>query len=400
MDSEIGKRKGFKSGVFTTLVVVFLIGVALVFVARFNNIHLMVYRSTSTQSSEKGIDLDQVVGKLQSINELIGSVFIFDYEVDDTIDGLYKGYLSGLGDKYTDYYNAEEYKQLQESNSGSYKGIGVTISGADGKMMIVEVHEGPAKEAGILADDEIKAVNDKDISNFKTTTEVVKEIRGNDQTTVKLTMYRASTNKTFDCELVLRDLTQETVNYHMEDTKNKVGYLQITQFEEVTAAQFKEGIKALQEQGMKSLILDLRNNPGGLLTSVVEIADELLPEGLILSIEDKNGQTKEYKSDSKYLNIPMTVLVNENSASASEVLSGAIKDHKVGTLVGVKTYGKGIVQNVFPLGDGSAVKTTTAKYYTPSGNYIHGVGINPDIEQTDDSKVLQTALDYLLNESE
>ena len=184
---------------------------------------------------------------------------------------------------------------------------------------------------------------------------------------------------------------------------SKVGYLQITKFEDVTTEQFENAMKALDKKGMESLVLDLRDNPGGTLSSVVNVADYLLPKGKILSIEDKNGNKKEYKSDASAFGKPMAVLINGNSASASEVLAGAIKDYKAGTLIGTTSFGKGIVQNIYSLSDGSGLKLTTAKYYTPAGNYIHGKGIEPDIkiEQSKDTKndnVLNKAIETLTKE--
>jgi carboxyl-terminal processing protease len=202
-------------------------------------------------------------------------------------------------------------------------------------------------------------------------------IRGEEGTTVTITLQRDE--EVLDVEVTRRQIDVETVTYRM--LEDNIGYIQVDEFDEVTANQFSTALDALTAQGMEALVVDIRNNPGGLLNVVVDMLDEILPEGIIVSVKDKNGVAQEYKSDAETrLNVPMAVLINGNSASASEILAGAIKDYEYGTLIGTTTFGKGIVQTIFPLEDGDAVKLTTAKYFTPNGNYIHGVGIDPDIE--------------------
>jgi carboxyl-terminal processing protease len=399
--NEQTQTKGFLSGILCSLAVICAVFIALVCVVKFGNYHILIYKSSSSENTEAvdAIDLSEVVSKIESINQLIDDVYLFDYDTTDMVDNIYKGYVAGIGDPYTSYYTEEEYQSLMESSTGTYKGIGVSISSEDGKILIKEVFaDGPAQKAGIVAEDEIKGVNGKDVSEFETVSDLVQEIRGNDATKATLTIYRSSTDETMEVELTLEDVDTNTVNYKMLD--NGIGYLQITKFETVTIDQFKNAMEDLKSQGMTSLTLDLRDNPGGTLTAVVDIADYLLPEGNILSIEDKNGNTKEYTSDASALDMPMTVLINGNSASASEVLAGAIKDYGAGTLIGTKSFGKGIVQNIYPLGDGTGVKITIAKYYTPAGNYIHGEGITPDIEieeeeNSKEDKVLEKAIEVL-----
>lgn len=396
-------KKGFFKGMLLTFIAFVL---AFVLLTKVGNYHFVVYHATSGNTDSKAvtvsdIDFGSVVSKIRSLNKIIEDTYLFEYDTNEVVEDLYKGYIAGLNDKYTSYYTKEEYNDLMSDSSGTYKGIGVSISKEeDERILIKEVFaNSPAKKAGIEVDDELKAVNDKDISKFETTTDIVKEIKGNDK--AKLKVYRASTDKTLEVEVELADVDQNTVNYKMLD--NKVGYLQITKFEDVTTEQFKSAMKALDKKGMESLVLDLRDNPGGTLTSVVNVADYLLPKGKILSIEDKNGNKKEYKSDASAFGKPMAVLINANSASASEVLAGAIKDYKAGTLIGTTSFGKGIVQNIYSLSDGSGLKLTTAKYYTPAGNYIHGKGIEPDIkiEQSKDTKkdnVLNKAIETLTKE--
>ena len=397
------EKKGFFKGMLLTFIAFVL---AFVLFVKVGNYHIVVYHATTGNTDSKAvtvsdIDFSSVVSKIRSLNKIIEDTYLFDYDTNEVVEDLYKGYIAGLNDKYTSYYTKEEYNDLMSDSSGTYKGIGVSISKEeDGRILIKEVFaDSPAKKAGIEVDDELKAVNDKEISKFETTTDIVKEIKGNDK--AKLKVYRASTDKTLEVEVELADVDQNTVNYKMLDSK--VGYLQITKFEDVTTEQFENAMKALDKKGMESLVLDIRDNPGGTLSSVVNVADYLLPKGKILSIEDKNGNKKEYKSDASAFGKPMAVLINGNSASASEVLAGAIKDYKAGTLIGTTSFGKGIVQNIYSLSDGSGLKLTTAKYYTPAGNYIHGKGIEPDIkiEQSKDTKndnVLNKAIETLTKE--
>ena len=392
-------KKGFLGGMLVTF---FAFVFAFVLFIKVGNYHLVVYHATSDSNDSKAvtvsdIDLNAVVSKIRSLNKIIEDTYLFDYDTTELVEDLYKGYITGLDDKYSSYYTKEEYDELMSDSSGTYKGVGVSISKEDDKILIKEVFsDSPAKKAGIKVGDELKEVNGKDISKFETTSDIVKEIKNGDS--AKLKIYRSSTDKTLEVEVELAEVDQNTVKYKMLD--ENIGYLQITKFEEVTTKQFENAMKALEKKGMTSLVLDLRNNPGGTLASVVNVADYLLPKGKILSIEDKNGKSRTYKSDASAFGKPMAVLINKNSASASEVLAGAIKDYKAGTLIGTTSFGKGIVQNIYSLSDGSGIKLTTAKYYTPAGNYIHGKGIEPDIkiEQSKDEKndnVLKKAIETL-----
>ena len=255
-------------------------------------------------------------------------------------------------------------------------------------MLINKVFEGsPAKESGLKVGDKITKVGDKevDLENYQ---DVVSDIKGEEGTKVKLTIYRESENKIFDVEVTRKSLDVPTVEHKI--LEDNIGYISISQFDRVTFDQFKLAFDSLQNTN--GLIIDLRNNPGGLLTTVNKITDMLVPEGTITYIEDKNGNRDYHKSDANYYNKPLVILVNEHSASASEVLSGAVKDFGVGKLVGQTTYGKGVVQNMYQLSDGSGVKITMAKYYTPKGVCIQGTGIEPDYKVTnpkDNSKDLQ-----------
>lgn len=301
---------------------------------------------------------------------------------DSAYDGLYSGLLDGLEDPYTEYYTKKEYESFMESTSGSYEGIGavVTYNEETKELMIVSPFIGsPAEKAGLLPGDIVRKVDDKNIKGLTMEDVVANMIRGKKGTKVTLSIYRESDNSNMDLEIKRDIITMPTVSHEMLD--DKIGYIRITGFEEVTYDQFKEALYDLEAQEQKGLIIDVRNNPGGLLNIVIDMADELLPKGLIVYTEDKNGYREQASSDEEHkFTKPLVVLANENSASASEILTGAIKDSGIGTVVGTTTFGKGLVQRIFPLEDGSAVKVTISKYYTPSGNYIHGKGIEPDVK--------------------
>lgn len=318
------------------------------------------------------------------INELTAYMDLYYYdEINDTAlqDGLYEGLLEGLDDKYSVYYNAEDYEALQVSTTGQYYGIGAGLSQDLDTMVVTvnKVYEGtPSEEAGLLKDDVIISVEDTDAASMEVS-ELVKIIRGEEGTTVHLEVYRPSADEYLSFDVERADITLPSISYEMFESQ--IGYVYINSFETETAKQFEEAVAALKQQGMQALIIDVRYNPGGMVASVVQILDDILPEGTIVYTEDKNGNRQDYTSGGdSFLDYPMAVLINGDSASASEILAGAIKDFGYGTLIGTKTFGKGIVQTIFPLKDGDAVKLTTAKYFTPNGNYIHGVGIEPDIE--------------------
>lgn len=346
--------------------------------------------------------------KLEAIEDIIDKNFYFEDEEQAKQDGLIKGYMEGLDDPYSVYYTKEEYASFMEDTDGEYVGVGVQVSqAADTKIItVVKVFDGPAKEAGIEAEDVITEVNGEDISDQDIDT-VVDKIKGDEGTEVTLTVYRASDNEDHEYTMPRRKVENPTVEYKMLD--NQIGYIEVSSFYEVTAEQYKAAVKDLESQGMEGLIVDLRGNGGGLLDIAVDMLDYMLPAGKIVYTEDKDGNiTSEYSStDDEQFTKPLAVLVNGYSASASEIFAGAIKDYGIGTLVGTNTFGKGIVQRVFPLEDGSAVKLTIAKYFTPNGNDIHKVGIKPDLEVEFDSEAykesegekdnqLQAAIDNIL----
>ena len=337
-------------------------------------------KNVVTQSGKSVLNQDS----LTKINELSAYSKLYYYnemDIKEVQDAMYAGMIEGLGDKYSVYYNEEDFTELQVSTTGQYYGIGAGLS-QDMKTMIVtitKVYAGtPSEAAGLKKDDIIVSVDGIDGTSMEVS-ELVKHIRGEKGTTVQIEVYRSSTEEylTFDVERA--DITLPSVEYQMME--ENIGYIWIDAFETETAHQFEAAVADLEAQGMEGLILDVRYNPGGMVSSVVQIADDILPEGMVVYTEDKAGNREEYKSKGEtYMDLPIVVLINEDSASAAEILAGAIKDHEYGTLIGTTTFGKGIVQTIFPLSDGDALKLTTAKYFTPSGNYIHEVGIEPDIE--------------------
>ena len=341
----------------------------------------------------------EVSSKMQELQSYIDRYFLFDYEKEDEESGIYKGMMSGLGDVYTTYYTPDEYASFMESSNGSYSGIGAMLSQDynTGIITVVKVFEGsPAEEAGIQPDDILYKVKGEEVTGEDLSL-VVTDLKGEEGTDVDISMMRGT--DVLDMTITRRSIEVPTVEYKMLD--ENIGYIAISEFDDVTDEQFIAALEDLKSQGMKNLAIDLRNNGGGLVDVTCNILDQLLPEGLIVYTEDKNGDRQEEYSDAEhYFDGKMAVLVNGNSASASEIFAGAIKDYGVGTLIGTQTFGKGIVQSLFPLSDGSAIKITVSRYYTPAGNNIHGVGITPDIilerdTESEEDNQLQKAIEVL-----
>ena len=320
------------------------------------------------------------VQKIEYLEKLIDQEYLGDVDKDEMAEGVYAGLIYGLGDVYSRYYTADEYAQETASTDGAYAGIGVSIQkNKNGGVQIAECYEGgPGAEAGLQTGDVITAINDTDVTDMELA-DVVSIIRENKDKTIVLTVFRENEEKSREISVDVTDVELPSVFGEMLD--KKTGYIQITQFTGVTPQQYKDMFAELKDKGMERLVIDLRDNPGGLLTSVCDILREILPEGLIVYTEDKDGNREEETCDGKNkLDMPLAVLVNENSASASEIFAGAVQDHGVGTIVGTTTYGKGVVQELRQLSDGSAVKLTVSNYYTPNGNSINKVGIKPDVE--------------------
>lgn len=335
------------------------------------------------REKEKQVNLtnEQVQEKLTEIEGLMNNYYLDELDEEQIETWLYKGAVAGLGDPYAAYYTEEEYQSLRDSTNGSYCGIGVEISQNmnTGIVTVVRVFEdGPAMEAGLLPGDILYKVGDTEVTGMDLTM-VVSLIKGEENTQVTVSVVRDGEADYLELSVERRTIEIQTVGSAM--LEDQIGYISITSFDDVTTAQFNKALDELEAQGIKGLVVDLRDNGGGLVSSVCAILDRLLPEGLIVYTEDKYGNREEETSDAEhYFDKPLAVLVNGNSASASEIFAGAVKDYGIGTLVGTKTFGKGIVQKIYPLHDGTAVKLTVSKYYTPKGNNIHEIGIEPDVE--------------------
>lgn len=342
---------------------------------------MLIFRPTiilGNTQYENGMSSQQMTGLLNKANRIINTIeeqyILEDLSVDDLIEGMYEGLMDVLDDQYAEYYTAEEYAEIKINTEGSYGGVGISVAGQD----IVAVYEGsPAAAAGIQPGDRLMAVEGESISGMSTE-ELRERISGQIGEVRNLTLYRPSDDSTYDVAVTLAEVEIPTVFWH--EIEDGIMYLQITSFDTVTEEQFDEAWEQMMASGMKGLILDLRNNLGGSLNAVLAVAEHLVPEGLIAYTENKQGERQEFYAEGEGIQVPMTVLVNEYSASASELLCGALKERDVATVVGTTTFGKGIVQTTWSMSDGTAYKMTTAKYYTPNGNNIHGTGIEPDIQ--------------------
>lgn len=319
--------------------------------------------------------------KLSVLKGLIDENYIGDVDEEALEEGIYKGYIQGLEDPYSVYYNEEETKDLYETTEGEYSGIGAVLSQdlESGVITLVQIYEdSPAAKAGLKDNDILTKVGDIEVTGMDLS-EVVTYIKGEKGTDVDLTVLRGEDAEEITVTATRDTVEAQTVKYEM--LEGQTGYLSVSEFDSVTYAQYEEALNELTDQGMTGLIVDLRNNPGGNLNTVCEMLDLVLPKGTIVYTEDKDGKRETATSDDEHqINVPMVVLVNGNSASASEIYAGAIQDYGIGKIVGTQTYGKGVVQQIFDLGDGTSVKLTIAEYFTPSGRNIDGEGITPDVE--------------------
>lgn len=321
--------------------------------------------------------------KLKELKDLVDENYLYSDEVDDEAleNGLYSGYINALNDPYSVYYNKEETKSLEESTSGEYSGIGVVMSqNLNTKIIIAaQVYKGsPAEEAGIRENDIIYKVDQQDVTDWDIS-KVAQAVKGTEDTKVDITVIRADTREEETLTVTRRKIQAETIISEMKE--DNIGYIRVTEFDSVTYEQFEKALTDLESQGMERLIVDLRNNPGGNLLTVAKMLDLLLPKGIIVYTQDKHGEKSVLSSDDEHqFTKPLAVLVNGNSASASEIFAGAIQDYGLGPIVGTTTYGKGIVQQIMDLGDGTCVKLTMAEYYTPKGRNIHKKGIEPDVK--------------------
>lgn len=357
------KREYFIKGVLSTVVVLLLLFGA----KRYFGLQLFGEMS--------------VADKMGVLEKYINQYFWKEVDEDVLEESALKGLVLGLSDKYSTYYTPEEYEAVLENIKGVYCGIGATMrqKGSDGAFQIVNVfRDSPAEKAGLKENDIVEKVNGESVDGL-TLNELTGKVKGEEGTKVTLTILRDK--KTFSTEVERKELKTISVDYKM--VSSKIGYIDISEFDDETPKQFEEALQKLQEKGAKAFVFDVRNNGGGALTSVTAMLDQLLPEGLILSVRDKNGTQEEYSSsDSTHVDMPFAVLINGGSASASEVFAGSLQDRGEAILIGEKSFGKGIVQSIFSLkqaAGGGAIKLTTAEYFLPSGRSIHGVGLTPDI---------------------
>lgn len=363
----MGDKRGFLKGVLCgTLVTLVVAGAAGMYL----------------KNTGYGETIDKkTVRKLEQIKDIIDDSYLKGDEIkeSDLENFLLKGYVNGLKDPYSVYYNEEETKELYETTEGEYSGIGAVMSQnlETGVITMVNVYEdSPAEKAGFKNNDILYKVNGKDIST-EDISKVVNKIKGEEGTEVTITVLRDG--KEYEATATREKLEAHTIEYEMKE--DHIGYVRVTEFDMVTYNQFVEAITDLKKQGMKGIIIDLRGNPGGNLSTVCQMLDYILPEGLIVYTEDKDGKREVMTSDEEHkLEMPMTVLVDGRSASASEIFAGAIQDYQLGTLIGTTTYGKGVVQQLFDLKDGTCLKLTIAEYFTPKGRNIHEKGIKPDVE--------------------
>ena len=409
-DREGEKRRAYWGGILTGILIALLICSCVYLVMRVKdskkNEEAVHVPEMSQQDDGEEVINDVVIGKLQILLDTIEAHYLNEIHSEELVDGLYYGLLESLGDPYSVYYTQEELEDMISQTEGIYYGIGAYIGfNTEANMCYVSklIKNTPAAASDLSPGDFIVKVDGTDTIGM-TSSEIVKLIKGPEGTSVTITVQREGEKNPLDITVARAKIESPTVEYEM--LENSIGYIEITEFDDVTYAQYCEAYDTLVAQGMKGLILDLRANPGGNVSTVCQIARRLLPEGLIVYTEDKYGQRMEYRCDgTEEIQIPLAVLVDGNSASASEILAGAIKDYGIGKLVGTTTFGKGIVQRIISFSDGTAIKLTISNYFTPNGNYIHGVGIEPDIPVEWDSEQYlnegidnqkQAAIEYLL----
>lgn len=353
-----------------------------------------------------GLELERIAAKMDLIQQIVGKYFLFEEDLEEVENGIYTGLMYGLDDPYSVYYDADAYNSLNEDTSGVYCGIGAMVSQqrSTGIITVSKVFkEAPAFDAGMLPGDILYKVDDIAVTGMDLDLVISEHIRGEEGTFVPVTVLRGENNDEVELEVERRQVIVPTVERRM--LEDNIGYIYIMQFDTVTSEQFKAAVDELESQGMEKLMVDLRGNPGGVLDSVVEMLAYILPEdeqdGLLLYTRDRDGKGDKYfskdgklqctsdfdsvnsaypKPDTHELDMPMAILVNGNSASAAEVFTGTMMDYDRAVVVGTQTFGKGIVQNLIPLGDGTAIKLTTSHYYTPSGFDLHEVGLKPDVE--------------------
>ncbi len=399
MELEVEKKKsdgGFAKGLFVGILLCALVALVVLLIVNpkqqtatvdevttgkqeSTNTNVVAPIGSSDESSRADTDLAAIKNKLSALEKYVDTYFYYDEDMDmDAIaENVYKAYIEGLDDPYSAYYTEEELASMLESVTGTYCGIGAVVSqNVNEEVIILLPYEGaPAFEAGLRPGDVILAIEDTELTGMELD-QAVAIVKGEEGSAATFTVRRGE--DIFEVEITRRKIDIPTVSGEMKD--GNIGYVQITSFDTVTVEQFTTIVDDLLAQGAKGLIFDLRDNGGGSLDSVVKMLDYLLPEGILVYMEDKYDNRKNYYSEEGCIdeNIPMVVLINGNSASASEVFAGALQDYERAQLIGTKSYGKGVVQNLMPLSDGSGLKLTIAVYFTPLGRNLNHNGIDPD----------------------
>ena len=379
-----GKKGGrpFLKGMFSGMALMLVICVLLmgVYLVRSGSMSSILVSSASGDAASLSEVLDEAsLEKMEALLELLNFYYYDSLSTEDLQEGIYEGLISGVGDDYTVYYTADEMESLNVDMSGSYSGIGavITVDGETNYPMVSYTYDGsPAQEAGLLTGDLFLQVDDMEVTSESSTSDVAAKIRGEAGTSVHIVVQRGS--EELEVDIVRADIDTPSIESMMLD--DGVGYIYILQFSSNTEEQFMEAYEELTAEGMTSMILDLRYNGGGTVSSCVEILDDILPEGVTLTMDDALGGTTQYTSDAEnYIDIPIALLVNGSSASASEIVTAALMDYDYATVIGTTTYGKGVYQQTWTLTDGSGIKITIGKFYSPDGYNYDGVGIEPDI---------------------
>jgi len=380
---------GLFSGSLITLIIICGIIVGKTLYKRYQygkTVKAVESEGNTTVTGNRELVTNKLIKKIGIIEGIIDKKYYDEYSTDDLEDGIYAGLIDALGDKYAKYYSAEMVKELQQDTGGYYTGIGAYVSYDEEKDICViagTMDNTPASKADLRAGDIIYMVDGVETQGMQSN-EVVKLIKGDEGTKVHISIIREGVDEILEFDLKRSKVETYSVSYEMLD--DNIGYIAISEFDSNTPDQFTEGLATLKDEGARGFIFDLRSNLGGNVDAVCQMCRQILPEGVIVYTLDKYGNRKDYNCDgNNKLDLPLVVLTNSYSASASEIMTGAIKDYEMGTIVGTTTYGKGVVQQIIPLTDGSAVKLTSSKYFTPNGVCIHGTGITPDIEVKFDS---------------
>lgn len=369
--------KGVLMGVIVTVTCFVVLVTVGLYTGRFD-LNSAIKTGSSQVTDEQA---EKIKDKVNLLSAYIDKYYLNNIDYEKMADSIYKGILNGLDDKYAAYYTKDEYKDISEKASGVFCGIGAYMSqnSKTGVLTIIGVVSGgPAEKAGVKKGDILVEVDGENIEN-KDISYIVSKVKGKEGTSVEIALQRKNAAQLLKMKIERKVIRDNTVSHKMLD--NNIGYISVSGFEEVTEKQFIKAVDDLENKGEKGLIIDLRDNGGGLLNTAIGMLDRLLPKELVVYTKDKQGMAQEYYTkDKQEVNVPIVILVNGNSASASEVFSGALKDYGKAKLIGTKTFGKGIVQSSFELQDKTAIKFTTSKYYTPKGNNIHGKGFEPDMK--------------------